>query len=121
MNELINQVTPLTRGIIWFTKNMADSANPHYEGIDYLLDGLLTANIHKIPNASSRVIIGQNFNNPLYVLVVSEVKNPEIQSFLALFEKDLTPENSILMIDELNIFQSIKSEFKSIATHLKQF
>ena len=120
MNELINQVTPLTRGIIWLTQNMSDPENPHYAGIDYLLDGLLTANIQKVQNASSRVIIGQNFNNTLYVLILSEVKTAEVQSFLSLFADDLTSENSILMIDELDIFPSIKSEFKSIASYLKQ-
>lgn len=121
MNELIDQVTPLTRGIIWITQNMADPANPHYAGIDYLLDGLLTANIQKVPQASSRVIIGQNFNNPLYVLIVSEVKTNEVQSFLSLFASNLNSENSVLMIDELNLFPSIKSEFKSISSNLKQF
>lgn len=118
MNELLNQVTPLTRGIIWLTTEL-QSENPHYAGIDYLLDGLLTANLQASKNLSSRVIIGQNFNHPLYVMVIKEIKSAEIQSFLSLLKNYLGPENDVIVINELENSGNLKAELKSILSHLK--
>lgn len=119
MNELINQVTPLTRGIIWLVKDESDVENPHYREIDYLLDGLLTANLQTSKDVSSRVIIGQNFNQALYVMVIKEAKSAEIQSFLALLKNQLGPENDIIVIDESNALPGLKAELKSIGPHLR--
>lgn len=119
MNDLKSQVTPLTRGIIWITQDESNSSNPHYGEIDYLLDGLLTANLKVATELSSRVIIGQNFGNSLYVMIVREPKSSELESFVSLFKKDLGPENDILVIDERDGFSKIKGDLKEIANHIK--
>lgn len=119
MNELLNLVTPLTRGIIWLTPNELRNENLHYAGIDYLLDGLLTANLQASQDLSSRVIIGQNFNHPLYVMIIKEIKSAEIQSFLTLLKNHLGPENDVIVINELESSSNLKAELKSIASHLK--
>lgn len=118
MNDLKALVTPLTRGIIWLTKDESDIKNPHYSEIDYLLDGLLTANLKNSESVSSRVIVGQNFDKPIYVYVAKEVKATELSSFVSLL-KDLKPEDDVLVIDELNAYDKLKTDLKSLSGHLK--
>lgn len=118
MNELLNEVTPLTRGIIWLTKDESDTKNPHYKEIDYLLDGLLTANLQTSVDVSSRVIVGKNFNQSLYVLIAKELKRTEIESYLSLL-KDLTSENDILVIDEVSEIEKLKSQVGKLSTHFR--
>lgn len=119
MNEIIKEVTPLTRGIIWLAKDEKDTKSSHYKEIDYLLDGLLTANLNAGSEFTSRVIVGQNFNTSLYVLIVKEIKANELDSYLSLL-KDLTPENDILVIDEKNSYDKLKSAVGKLGSHLRQ-
>lgn len=119
MNDLKSFVTPLTTGLIWLVKDETNTSNPHYGQIDYLLDGLLTANLKVSESVSSRVIVGQNFNKPLYVMVVREPKASELQSFVSLFKKDLGPENDVIVIDEWDGFGKLKTELKDISNNLK--
>jgi hypothetical protein len=119
MNDLKSQVTPLTRGLIWLTKDESNTSNPHYGAIDYLLDGLLTANLKISTEVSSRVIVGQNFGNSLYVMIVKDPKASELDSFVSLFKKELGPENDILVIDEWDGFGKIKGDLKEIANYIK--
>lgn len=119
MSDLINQVTPLTRGIIWLVKDETNVNNPYYGEIDYLLDGLLTANLKATSNLTSRVIIGTNFNNPLYVMVIKEIKQAEVSSFLTLVKNNLGPENDIIVIDEWDGFEKLKPELKGISSHIR--
>lgn len=118
MSELTNLITPLTRGIIWLTAEESPS-NQYYSQIDYLLDGLLTSNLLNVKNLSSRLVIGENFGRPLYVMIIKEIKHQEIDSFVALIKKDLGPENDIAVIDETNTLESLKKGLKDIHTHLK--
>lgn len=119
MNDLKSQVTPLTTGLIWLTKDESNIKNPHYSEIDYLLDGLLTANLKVSDSVSSRVIVGRNFDKPLYVMIVREPKSAEFESFVSLFKKDLGPENDVLVIDEWDGFEKVKKDLKEIGQHLK--
>lgn len=118
MNDLIKQVTPLTRAVIWIVKDECDSNNPHYADIDYLLDGLLTANLRARENVSSRLIMTRNFNRPLFVFVVKEMVPSEIASFVSLVDNDLGPENDILVLDETGDFPKMKAELKSISANI---
>jgi hypothetical protein len=118
MSELINHITPLTRGIIWLISEESPS-NLYYSQIDYLLDGLLTSNLVTAKNLSSRLVIGENFNKPLYVMIIREIKRQEIDSFVSLIKKDLGPENDIAVIDETNTLEKLKNELKDIHTHLR--
>jgi len=120
MNEIKGLVTPLTRGVIWLTRKENDSFNPVYKDLDYLLDGLLTANVRKNDGGkSSRVIVGKNYGELLYVLVVNEVNKSEIRSFISLIKNGLVTENDIIVVDELNSLSSLKDELKEISNHLK--
>lgn len=119
MNNLLNQVTPLTRGIIWLTENERDFQNSYYQDIDYLLDGLLTANLETNGKVSSRVIIGNNFDKSFYVMIVNEVRREEVESFLSLFAKDLISENDILIIDESKNFENLKPLLKPITGQIR--
>lgn len=119
MSKLLDQVTPLTRGIIWLTDNEKDIQNPNYKDIDYLLDGLLTANLEATNNVSSRVIVGTNFDKPFYVLVVRDVVRPEVESFLSLFEKDLISENDFIVLDESKSFEKLKPFLKPISSQIR--
>jgi hypothetical protein len=119
MSNLKSFVTPLTRGIIWFTNDETNSSNPHYGEIDYLLDGLLTANLRVGQEVSSRVIIGQNFDKPFYVLIIRTPKPSEIESFVSLFKKQLGPEDEVVVIDEWEGLRKLKNELKEIINNLK--
>lgn len=119
MSDLKSFVTPLTTGIIWFTKDETDTTNPHYGEIDYLLDGLLTANLKVSEVVSSRVIVGQNFDKPIYVMIVRDPKPTELDSFISLFKKDLGPENDVVVIDEWEGLEKVKKELKDISNNLK--
>lgn len=119
MSDLKSFVTPLTTGIIWFTKDETDTSNPHYGEIDYLLDGLLTANLKASEAVSSRVIVGQNFDKPIYIMIVRETKPSELDSFISLFKKELGPENDVVVIDEWDGLEKAKKELKDISNNLK--
>ena len=119
MSNLINQVTPLTRGIIWLSRDESDEGNPLYQQIDYLLDGLLTSNLKTSHNVSSRVIVGKNFDKSFFVMIIREPKRQELESFLSLFQKELLPEDDVIVIDESQSFDSIKSDLKKISGHIR--
>lgn len=119
MSELQRNVTPLTRGIIWFVEDEGDLNNPFYAEIDYLLDGLLTQNLQHSGSVSSRVIVGKNFNKSFYLMIVKERRREEIESFLSLFKNDLLAEEDILVIDQAVLFAQIKTDFKEISSHLR--
>lgn len=118
MSDLLKYVTPLTRGIFWLAKDETNQNNPRYSEIDYLLDGLLTANLKSAPELSSRVIIGESFNKPLFVMIAKEIIPSEIDSYLSLL-KDLTPETDILVIDEVDGLTKIKSHLTELKSHLR--
>lgn len=118
MSDLIKRVTPLTTGIIWLVQDETNAAHSNYSDIDYLLDGLLTANFKGFEGVSSRVIVGQNFNKPFYVLVLKEVRNIEIESFVTLVKKNLLPENDIIVINQSGEFDKLRPLLKDIQNHL---
>lgn len=119
MNNLIKQVTPLTRAIIWILKDECDPSHAHYTEVDYLLDGILTANLKASKELSSRVLVGKNFDRPLYVMLIKEMKQSELQSFITLISTDLGPENNILVIDETNNFEKMKPMMKSVSANIQ--
>lgn len=119
MSEIIDLVTPLTRGIIWFAKDESDTQHPTYKALDYLLDGLLTANLMTASEVSSRVIIGRNFDKSFLVMIIREGQKKEIESFLTLLQKELLPENDILVLDESHEFEKMKNEFKTIQSQIR--
>ena len=115
----MKQITPLTRAIIWIVKDECLPSHPFYAEIDYILDGILTANLKVNKDLSSRVIVGSNFNKPIYVMILKDMKTNELQSFAALVKQDLHPENDILVLDEADGLNKLKSELKTISANMK--
>jgi len=121
MTSLLDQITPLSRGIIWFPTTESIKNSSYFSEIDYLLNGLLTANLNYSTHFSSKLIIGENFKSPLYVMIIREIKEQEIESFITLIKKDLNTRNDITVIDETHSLLKIKKELKEISSHLKVF
>lgn len=107
MTDIVSKVTPLTRGIIWLTQGEARVSDSTYRALDYLLNGLLTAGTAE-KHSKSRVIISSNFNKPLYVFVVQELVREEYESYLQLLKKDLSDENTVLVIDDSESFTDLQ-------------
>lgn len=118
MNDLIKQVTPLTRGIIWLVQDEKNIGNPYYSELDYLLNGLLTASVSQGIDLPSRVMIGENFSRSLVVMVANDIKSSDVENYASLV-KDLGPEDNILLIDELNLGEKLKLLTKEISPYLR--
>lgn len=119
MIDFRTKVTPFTRGIIWTIQDQLDVSNPYYSEIDYLLDGLLTANLKISGMITSCVIVGKNFNRPLYVMIIKKVVPNEVDSFVNLIGKELGQENDIIVIDQSNQISHLKNSLKEIHSHLR--
>lgn len=100
MNDLIQEVTPLTKAIVWLRPESVSAQDPHYKAIDYLLDGLLTATL-KENNSESFLLVGKNFNRQLYIFASKAPEQKELNSFLSLVEKDMKAEDRILVVDDI--------------------
>ncbi len=102
MNDLVREVSPLTRALVWLRPSELNSQWPHYKSIDYLLDGLLTASSRNKMDQST-LLVGENFNRKLYVFVTDKApKRSELDSFMSLLAKDLKAEERILVVDDVN-------------------
>lgn len=115
MSSLINEVTPLTRGIIWLAQDRTNTENPYYSEIDYLLDGLLTA----ASGSATSVMVGSNFNKSLIVMITNEIKQSDFQSYFSLLE-NLSAEENILVIDELKLFDKVSDYAGKLSSSLRQ-
>lgn len=105
MSDLVREVTPLTRAIIWLAPPELKSGDSNYKSVDYLLDGLLTATYLQ-SGCNNQVILGKNFSKTFYVLVA--LNNPsatELESFLSLVKKDLKAEEKVLVVDEQGMYE----------------
>ena len=122
MSELIQDVSPLTRAIVWLRPQEIAAQDPHYRDIDYLLDGLLTATLKGQPQGAT-LLVGKNYDRQLLVYASVVVpKKAELESFFTLLEKDLGSEDPILIVDDLGaredflklVPQKILSHFHSL-------
>ena len=118
MSNFSNQVTPLTRGLLWLVEEVTPG-NSHYSEIDYLLDGLLTASLDSIKNSSAQLIVGESFGSPFYVMIVKTFREAEILSFLQLIKKDLGAESNIIVIDEKGSFETVRPFLKELIPYFK--
>ena len=101
MNDLIQEVTPLTKAIVWLRPETLSAQDTHYRSLDYLLDGLLTATLKDNANPSS-LLLGKNFNKKIYVFAtMKDPKKSELESFFTLLEKDMGAEDRILIVDDV--------------------
>ena len=115
MTDLLAQVTPLTKGIIWLTSGSISAQKKFYKEIDYLLNGLLTATLASQPDFS-HVLVSENFGQTFYVFAGSNAQAKDIESFLELIKSQLEAENNVLLIDEKDSFNGLR---KSIPIELQ--
>lgn len=108
MSDFLSLITPHTTGIIWLPAGEINLNDPYYKSVDYILNGLLTAGIEQLSGLNSQVIIGKNFNHPIYVLIAKDLVPKELASFYSLFEKELKLESKILVIDEKDKFDQLQ-------------
>lgn len=100
MSDLLSQVTPLTRGIIWLTSLDSIQENSHYKEIDYLLNGLLTATFNTSPLKDSQILVAENFGHSFYVFIGQDLTSDKMSNFFTLVKPHLTGEHDLLLIDE---------------------
>lgn len=102
MNDLVQEVTPLTRAIVWLKPAEVSQNDTNYKAIDYLLDGLLTATLKENSNATA-LLVGKNFDRQIYVFATTkDPRKNELESFLSLLEKELVSEDRILVVDDVD-------------------
>jgi hypothetical protein len=109
MTNLLSQVTPLTRGLLWFCKDGIGPDQAFYKDIDYLLNGLLTATLKNVTSSSSHVLVSENFGQTLYVIIGTSISEKELESYFELIKTKLTAESDLILIDELNSFNQIQN------------
>ena len=101
MTDILAEVTPLSRGLIWLRKDEAVTVSKTYKWIDYLLDGLLTATVNATEVAPTGLLIGKNFGKDFYVFIpAADMPEKEFTSFYNLLSPLLTAEEDIIIIDE---------------------
>lgn len=108
MTDLLTQVTPLTKGILWFTSNELNVQKSFYKDIDYLLNGLLTATRNSSTDFKSHVLISENFGKSFYVLAGANVTDADIRSYFDLVANQLEGESEFLVIDESASFSKFE-------------
>ena len=108
MTDILSEVTPLTRGLIWLRHEEVISSSSIYKWIDYLLDGLLTATINANKNPPMGLLVGKNFGKDFYVFLSHhELGQKELTSFYNLISPLMTTEEDILIVDETDSYQKL--------------
>ncbi len=106
MIDLLAQVTPLTKAIIWISSEELTTSQKYYKDIDYLLNGLLTATLNSTATRT-HVLVGENFGNTFYVFA-GKVQTAELTSFFDLVKPHLKDENNLVLIDDNDVFKDLK-------------
>lgn len=112
MNDLLSQVHPQTRGLIWLVSGELKAHAHHYKDVDYLLNGLLTATLNSKELQPGQVLVSENFGKPFFVMITQEVKSKEISNFEDLIGSQISNENEVLVIDELGELTKLLSTLK---------
>lgn len=108
MINILSQVTPLTRGLLWITSGPVSVEKPFYKDVDYLLNGLLTATLKSSEAAGGHVLISENFGQTFYVIVGSDISDSELKNYFELIKPQLGGESNLLLIDEAQSFAKIQ-------------
>jgi hypothetical protein len=109
MINILPKVTPLTKGLLWFTNGEINRQKPFYKDVDYLLNGLLTATLNSTNSKGPHVLVGENFGNQFFVIVGEIVEEKAIKNYFELIKPQLNGESDLLLIDECNSFSTIRS------------
>lgn len=108
MTNLLSQVTPLTKGLLWFTNGEITPEKAYYKDIDYLLNGLLTATLKSTASDGSHVLISENFGESFYVIVGHGVSEKALSNYFELIKPQMSEEKVLLVIDEANVLAGFK-------------
>lgn len=108
MNNLLSQVTPLTKGLLWLTNTPVVPGKPFYKEVDYLLNGLLTATLKGSDSSHGHVLVGENFGQTFYVYVGSTDTEKNIRSFFELLAPQMGQESNLVLIDEMSAFPQLQ-------------
>ena len=100
MSDLLNLVTPDSRGIIWFTKQPIDFDSKKYRDIDYLANGLLTSTLTNLDHSPSRMVVSESFGKSFFIFLIQTINQKEIESFINYVSVQLKGEDNLLLIDE---------------------
>ncbi len=122
MTNILSQVTPLTKGLLWLTSSPVSVDKSFYKDVDYLLNGLLTATLKKSEATGPHVLITENFGQSFYVIVGNEATDGELKNYFELLKPVMKDDSNILLIDESGSFaklqklapESIKSKIQVI-------
>lgn len=121
MNELRSSVGPKTKSLIWLSPKEGPKAHRHFDEIDYLLDGLLTATFSQ-SELKPTTILGNNFGENLFVFVAPDNASAELKSYVELMEKNLKEEDEILVVDDRSEIDDLTSKIpKSIRPRLRKY
>lgn len=121
MSELLKRITPKTIGIMWFCKDEKNLLPSLYSEVDYILNGLLTASLREHPVLNSRLIVGENFGRPFFVLISSQPSASDIDGFLTLVKKNLREETDVVLIDEVDAMTKLERELRDILPSLRLY
>jgi hypothetical protein len=108
MTNILSQVTPLTKGLLWLTSSPVSVDKSFYKDVDYLLNGLLTATLKKSEATGSHVLITENFGQSFYVIVGNEATDGELKNYFELLKPVMKDDSNILLIDESGSFAKVQ-------------
>jgi len=105
---LLSQVNPQTRGLLWFTAQPLSAELRYYKDVDYLLNGLVTSTLSTSGPKPCHVLVGENFGQLFYVIIVQSLPEKEIRSFFELIKPQMNEGAHLLLIDEGQGFAKIQ-------------
>ena len=108
MINLLAQITPQTRGLLWFTSQPLGPERPFYKDVDYLLNGLVTSTLATSGAKPCHVLVGENFGQLFYVLIGQALPEKELTSFFELIKPRMNDGASLLLIDENQSFIKVQ-------------
>ncbi len=108
MINLLSQITPQTRGLLWFTNEALSADLRYYKDVDYLLNGLVTSTLSTSGSKSCHVLVGENFGQLFYVIIGQALPEKEIRSFFELIKPQMNDGSHLLLIDENQSFAKIQ-------------
>jgi len=123
MNNLLKQITPNTKGVIWISPDIHDVDSFYFKTMDYLLNGLYSSTRISNPEASDLTLVGESFGKPIYIYAAKEFKNDSLKNFFSLFDQSLTDDQKIIWISENQtlegIYDKLSKDFTSKITLFK--
>lgn len=100
MSDLISQVSPSVKAIIWVPGSAPKFTDGTYKSVDYILDGLLTAKLKHTDRLESQVLLGTSFGKNLYIFISENVEAKDLKNLKTLISTDLADDSEILVVNE---------------------